>query len=94
MIYRRFGRTGIAMPVLSCGGMRYQHQWDDVPSAEIPQANKENLERTIHRALELGINLLLGGHYATETFGVKALAHALAAKFGLPWEFLDQPSGL
>ncbi|RPJ33322.1 MAG: Nif3-like dinuclear metal center hexameric protein [Verrucomicrobiaceae bacterium] len=45
-------------------------------------------------ALELGINLLLGGHYATETFGVKALAHALAAKFGLPWEFLDQPSGL
>lgn len=56
MIYRRFGRTEIAMPVLSCGGMRYQHQWDDVPSAEIPQANQENLERTIHRALELGIN--------------------------------------
>jgi predicted aldo/keto reductase-like oxidoreductase len=56
MIYRRFGRTEIAMPVLTCGGMRYQHKWDDVPPGEIPKANQENLERTIHRALELGIN--------------------------------------
>lgn len=45
-------------------------------------------------AEELGINLFLGGHYATETFGVKALAAALAEKFGLPWEFLDRPTGL
>lgn len=44
------------MPVLTCGGMRYQHKWDDVPPEEIPKANQENLERTIHRALELGIN--------------------------------------
>lgn len=36
--------------------MRYQHKWDDVPPEEIPKANQENLERTIHRALELGIN--------------------------------------
>jgi len=44
------------MPVLTCGGMRYQHQWKDVPPADIPKANQENLERTIHRSLELGIN--------------------------------------
>lgn len=44
------------MPVLSCGGMRYQHKWDDVPPEDIPRENQENLERTIHRALELGIN--------------------------------------
>lgn len=44
------------MPVLTCGGMRYQHKWDDVPPEDIPKANQENLERTIHRALELGIN--------------------------------------
>jgi hypothetical protein len=56
MIHRRFGRTEIRMPVLTCGGMRYQHKWDDVPPEEIPKANQENLERTIHRALELGIN--------------------------------------
>ena len=56
MKYRRFGRTNLQMPVISCGGMRYQHKWQDVPPAEIPRANQENLEATIHRALELGIN--------------------------------------
>ena len=45
-------------------------------------------------AEELGINLILGGHYATETFGVKALAAHLAKRFKLPWEFLDFPTGL
>ena len=45
-------------------------------------------------AEELGVNVLYGGHYATETFGVKALAAQLAAKFKLPWTFLDHPSGL
>ena len=45
-------------------------------------------------AEELGINLLLGGHYATETFGVKALAAHLGEVFGMPWEFLDAPTGL
>jgi dinuclear metal center YbgI/SA1388 family protein len=45
-------------------------------------------------AEELGINVLYGGHYATETFGVKALAEHLARKFRLPWVFLDHPTGL
>ena len=45
-------------------------------------------------AEELGVNVLHGGHYATETFGVKALAEHLAAKFRLPWFFLDHPTGL
>jgi dinuclear metal center YbgI/SA1388 family protein len=43
---------------------------------------------------ELGINLFLGGHYATETFGVKALAAHLSNRFNLPWEFIDFPTGL
>ena len=45
-------------------------------------------------AEELGVNVLYGGHYATETFGVKALARHLAGKFKLPWTFLDHPTGL
>ena len=45
-------------------------------------------------AEELGMNLLLGGHYATETFGVKALAAHLSQRFALPWEFLNFPTGL
>lgn len=45
-------------------------------------------------AEELGVNLLLGGHYATETFGVKALAAYAANRFAVPWEFLAAPTGL
>ncbi len=45
-------------------------------------------------AEELGVNLFYGGHYATETFGVKALAAAAAKKFRVPWEFIDHPTGL
>ncbi len=56
MKYRRFGRTELNMPVISCGGMRYQHKWQDVKPSEIPRDNQENLEATIHRAVELGIN--------------------------------------
>ncbi len=56
MQYRRFGRTELAMPVISCGGMRYQHKWEDTLLSEIPPDNQANLEATIHRALELGIN--------------------------------------
>ena len=45
-------------------------------------------------AEELGINVLYGGHYATETFGVKALAAELSKKFKVPWGFLDHPTDL
>ena len=45
-------------------------------------------------AEELGINVLYGGHYATETFGVKALAAHLSRRFKVPWIFLDHPTGL
>lgn len=43
------------------------------------------------RAEELGINVVYGGHYATETLGVQALAAQLAKKFRVPWKFIDHP---
>jgi predicted aldo/keto reductase-like oxidoreductase len=56
MIYRRFGRTNLQMPVISCGGMRYQFKWQDVPLEQVPPENQQNLEDTIRRSVELGIN--------------------------------------
>jgi predicted aldo/keto reductase-like oxidoreductase len=56
MQYRRFGRTELQMPVFSCGGMRYQFKWQDVPQSEIPHDNQANLEATIRRSIEVGIN--------------------------------------
>lgn len=43
------------------------------------------------RAEELQINVIYAGHYATETFGVKALAAHLAKRFRVPWAFVDHP---
>ncbi len=45
-------------------------------------------------ATEGGINVLFGGHYATETWGVKALARRLEETHGIEWFFVDHPSGL
>jgi predicted aldo/keto reductase-like oxidoreductase len=56
MLYKRFGRTEIQMPVFSCGGMRYQYKWQDATPEEIPLDNQENLEAVIRRSVELGIN--------------------------------------
>ena len=52
----------------------------------------EPAEPTLHAARELGTHFLAGGHYATETFGIKALAEKLAERFDLEWEFLDLPN--
>lgn len=45
-------------------------------------------------AEEAGVNLIYAGHYATETFGVKALGAYLESKYRIPWEFIDHPTGL
>lgn len=54
----------------------------------------EGAHHTHFDAMEEGIHVALAGHYATETFGVRALAAHLAERFGLEWTFVDQPTGL
>ena len=49
-------------------------------------------EPSLHTARELGIHLLAAGHYATEQFGVQALATRIEERFGTPWEFVDVPN--
>ena len=54
----------------------------------------EGAHHNFFDAMEGEINLFLGGHYATEVWGVRAVAQHLETKFGLPWEFIDHPTGL
>jgi dinuclear metal center YbgI/SA1388 family protein len=54
----------------------------------------EGSHHTAFDALELGVNVLYAGHYATETVGVKALAEHLAEQFGVEWVWHDHPTGL
>jgi len=54
----------------------------------------EGAHHTYFDAMELGVNAIFAGHYATETIGVKALGEHLSVRFGIPWEFHDHPTGL
>ena len=54
MLYRRFGKTNLQIPVFSCGGMRYQQSWNDAD--KFTDDSQKNLEATIRRSIELGIN--------------------------------------
>lgn len=54
----------------------------------------EGAHHTYFDAAEGGINVYYGGHYATETWGVRALAAHLSERFDVSWEFIDQPTGM
>lgn len=54
----------------------------------------EGTHHTYFDAVELGVNVYFAGHYATEVWGVRALAEEIERRFAVPWEFLDFPTGL
>ena len=54
----------------------------------------EGPHHTAVEARELGIVILYAGHYATETFGVRALGERVADHFAITSTFIDAPSGL
>jgi dinuclear metal center YbgI/SA1388 family protein len=105
-LFQRLERATGAAPKLLPGGKEICGRIGIVTGGaggDLAQAAREGVDTfitgegphwTFALAEELGLNVLYGGHYATETFGVKALAAELSAKFQLPWEFLDHPTGL
>ncbi|HEX8084596.1 MAG TPA: Nif3-like dinuclear metal center hexameric protein [Solirubrobacteraceae bacterium] len=52
----------------------------------------EPAERVFAQTREAGIHFLAAGHYATETFGVRALGDRLSERFGVAHVFLDDPN--
>jgi dinuclear metal center YbgI/SA1388 family protein len=102
----RLARATGARPLVIPGGPRICRRIGVVTGGaggDLKQAAAEGVDTfitgegphwTYALAEELGLNVLYGGHYATETFGVKALAEHLSKKFRLPWTFLDHPTGL
>jgi len=70
---------------------------------DVEQALAEDLDLFItgeithqiyHQCLEEGINLIAGGHYQTEVWGVKNLARKAAEEIGIETFFIDVPTGL
>lgn len=103
---KRLERATGAKPKIIAGGGEICRRIGVVTGgagAELKQAAGEGVDTfvtgegphwTYALAEELGVNVLYGGHYATETFGVKALVAHLSDKFSVPWIFLDHPTGL
>jgi len=97
--------TGVK-PLLIPGGPEICHRIGVVTGgagSELRKAAAEGVDTfvtgegphwTFAIAEELELNVLYGGHYATETFGVKALAALLSRRFKVPWTFIDHPTGL
>lgn len=54
----------------------------------------EPAHKHFYDAFEYGVNVIYAGHYETEVFGVRALAAKIEDQFGLPWQFLNFPTGL
>jgi dinuclear metal center YbgI/SA1388 family protein len=54
----------------------------------------EGCNHHYHEAIENECVLILAGHYATETGGVKAVGKHLAEQFGIKTEFIDYPTGI
>ena len=53
---RRFGRTGLNMPVLSLGGMRFQQSWHDLQADEITKDAQHRIESILHLAVSNGFH--------------------------------------
>lgn len=56
MQYRRFGKTELRMPVLTCGGMRYQQSWSDIGPEALDRDKQDTLEAAVRRAVAVGMN--------------------------------------
>lgn len=76
---RRFGRTDIAMPVFTLGGMRQQQTWKPKPGMSLDDVDPEcqaNFVAILERALELGIN-----HFETaRAYGCSELQYGAALR--------------
>ena len=75
---RRFGRTDVAMPVLSLGGMRFQQSWSDLGPEAIEAASQANLQALLERTIAVGMHHIeTARHYGTSERQLAPLLRAL-----------------
>ncbi len=92
-LVQRFGpRQSSRVAILSGGGagditLAADLGCDTVVTGETSHAH-------FYEAQNCGLNVLYGGHYTTETVGVRALGEHIAAKFDIDFQFVDLPTGL
>jgi dinuclear metal center YbgI/SA1388 family protein len=100
LVHERLGRMPLVFPygperverIAICSGGAASRIADAASDGYDCFVTGEAAEPTKHTAMELGVHFIAGGHYATETLGVQALARRLAAEFDVEWEFIDLPN--
>lgn len=75
------GWSSLADPLISSGAL------DALLTGEV-------IHQAVSQCQDCRVHLFAAGHYATETFGVKAIGKLLAEKFGVSHRFLDLPTNL
>jgi predicted aldo/keto reductase-like oxidoreductase len=76
--WRRFGRTGLAMPLLSLGGMRFQQSWSDLPVEAITADSQANLRLLLEAATAAGLHHIeTARHYGSSELQLAPLLAAL-----------------
>lgn len=96
----RLGRAPLAFPcgpaeirrAAICSGGAARYLAEAAAAGYDCYVTGEPSEPSMAVAKEAGVHFVAAGHYATETFGVRALAAVLADRFGLDWEFIDLPN--
>jgi dinuclear metal center YbgI/SA1388 family protein len=78
------------LAIVSGGGADYIT--DAIAAGADALLTGEPVERVMSTAREAGVHFIAAGHYATETFGVKALGEHIAQRFGVRHVFLDVPN--
>lgn len=79
MEYRRFGKTNLALSVITLGGMRYHEGWDS-PRDELPRRSIEQCRDMVAAALDAGVNHIetAYGYVKSEHLYAKVLHDELA----------------
>ena len=88
------GGEPIARRVAVCSGFGVTFADAALASGADTLITGETSHSWFHAVRERGLNVIYGGHYNTDTVGLKALERHIAAKFGLETVFVDLPTDL
>jgi dinuclear metal center YbgI/SA1388 family protein len=99
-VQERLGRTPLVFPygperverVAVCSGGAARYLAEAAAEGYDCFLTGEADEPTKHAAKEAGVHFIAGGHYATETLGVQALAARIGERYDVAWDFVDLPN--
>jgi dinuclear metal center YbgI/SA1388 family protein len=86
-----FGKEKIKTIAIISGGAAKEVEEAIAKKADL-YITGEPMHHVYHLAKEANINVIFGGHYETEVWGVKALMPILKDKFKVKVEFIDIPT--